>query len=294
MKDGSFAHREAGIAVNVTQPGTINDRVRNCIWNLVHEKLILPRGRKRDDLRAICIAVREYRHTPTDDVAWFEHECISELKGLFTDPDWPWYQPYDLLEFVTFEYLYSPPDPRWASSQSARQREGQRIELARTFNAELARAGSAYRFVAYRLTPITSEVEAHALTEAMALPDKFRGAREHIRAGLESLSKMPEPEIRNCIEESLHAVESALKISTGISTGGVKDAMDQFASRHGIHSALRDAICKLYGYASDKPGLRHPLLAEASDLTAVDARMMIVTASALVNWIVAKDSGLTS
>ncbi len=37
-----------------------------------------------------------------------------------------------------------------------------------------------------------------------------------------------------------------------------------------------------------------PLINEKDNLTGADARLMLITASALVNWIVAKDAGLTT
>lgn len=44
---------------------------------------------------------------------------------------------------------------------------------------------------------------------------------------------------------------------------------------------------KLYGYTSDEDGVRHPILDEVS-VDEADARFMIVTCSAFVNFLVAK------
>ena len=89
-------------------------------------------------------------------------------------------------------------------------------------------------------------------------------------------------------------MESAFKVATGNRGAGLAQAARDFSDEHGVHGALRDSIAGLYGYASDKQGLRHPLLDQANDLTSADARMMIVMASAIVNWVVSKDAGINS
>ncbi len=54
-----------------------------------------------------------------------------------------------------------------------------------------------------------------------------------------------------------------------------------------LHSALREAFNKLYGYTNDAEGIRHALL-EASTLTFDDAKFMLVCCSAFVNFLTAK------
>lgn len=289
MDKNSFSAREGGQDIEFALVGAINERVRMCIWNLVHDRLLPTK-----DLRPVEIALRRYIHWPVDDASYNDYESRQQIRAFYLDSGRAWHFPYDLFEYHAFSMYMSSFSGQNFSSGQIESRENQRSQFAGQLNAELARAGCAYLFVAGLLTPITSSLEADEVRRASSAPAKFHGTREHICAGLDSLAKKPTPEVRNCIEESLHAVESALKVATGVTTGGVKDALDKFATQHAVHGALRDAIKKLYGYASNKPGLRHPLLDEKNDLTPVDARMMLVTASSIVNWIISKDSGLDS
>ncbi len=54
-----------------------------------------------------------------------------------------------------------------------------------------------------------------------------------------------------------------------------------------VHPALREAFKKLYGYTSDAGGIRHALLDE-SNLDFEDAKFMLVSCSAFVNYLRAK------
>jgi len=54
-----------------------------------------------------------------------------------------------------------------------------------------------------------------------------------------------------------------------------------------MHPSLKQGFEKLYGYTSDDDGIRHALLDEAN-LDMEDARFMLVSCSAFVNYLVVK------
>jgi hypothetical protein len=56
-----------------------------------------------------------------------------------------------------------------------------------------------------------------------------------------------------------------------------------------LHSALKKAFNNLYGYTSDAKGIRHALLEEA-ELYPEDAKFMLISCSAFVNYLVSKIS----
>jgi hypothetical protein len=56
-----------------------------------------------------------------------------------------------------------------------------------------------------------------------------------------------------------------------------------------MHPSLKSAFQNLYGYTSDANGIRHALLEEAN-LDFEDAKFMLVSCSAFVNYLVAKAS----
>jgi hypothetical protein len=59
------------------------------------------------------------------------------------------------------------------------------------------------------------------------------------------------------------------------------------AERAKLHAVLKQAFQKLYGYTSDAQGIRHALLDEPT-LDVEDAKFMLVSCSAFVNYLVVK------
>lgn len=58
--------------------------------------------------------------------------------------------------------------------------------------------------------------------------------------------------------------------------------------REPLHPSLRDALVKLYGYTSDKDGIRHPIL-EQKRISFDEAKFMVVVCSAFVNLLLTAD-----
>jgi len=54
-----------------------------------------------------------------------------------------------------------------------------------------------------------------------------------------------------------------------------------------LHPALKSSFSSLYGYTNDADGIRHALL-EESTLDFDDAKFMLVSCSAFVNYLAAK------
>jgi len=54
-----------------------------------------------------------------------------------------------------------------------------------------------------------------------------------------------------------------------------------------LHSDLKHAFQKLYGYTNDSEGIRHALMEEQT-LDVEDAKFMLVSCSAFVNYLVVK------
>ena len=54
-----------------------------------------------------------------------------------------------------------------------------------------------------------------------------------------------------------------------------------------MHPALKLAFKKLYGYTNDKDGIRHSLM-DKDTIDFEDAKYMIVSCSAFVNYVIAK------
>ena len=63
----------------------------------------------------------------------------------------------------------------------------------------------------------------------------------------------------------------------------------QRRSKIELHKSLRNAFDKLYSYTSDAEGIRHALLDE-SNLSFEDAKFMLVSCSAFINYLKVKAS----
>ena len=157
----------------------------------------------------------------------------------------------------------------------------------RNLNAMLEREGSPYRVINGLLAPVTNEAEIAEVTAATTGTDKFSPARDHINEALKHLGARP-PAYADCMKQAASALESALKIAGGDDTGRMAQWLARFEEQYGaLHPALRTAIDKLYGYASDEEGVRHGATAPVT-VGEPEARAMLVTCSALVNFLIRK------
>jgi hypothetical protein len=153
----------------------------------------------------------------------------------------------------------------------------------------LEREKSGYRILDQRLVPIVDANEVASISRAISAGDRFAGAREHMQAAVRLFSKKPDPDYRNSIKEAVSAIESVARVITGNAKATLGDALKKIGERMPIHPALRDAMAKLYGYASDEGGIRHALL-EESNIDEAEAKFMIVACSAFVNFCVQRSA----
>jgi AbiJ N-terminal domain 4 len=182
-----------------------------------------------------------------------------------------WFEVYDLLEFV-------------AQAVTARRDRDQLVGLC---NGILEEEHSGYRFVGGVITEITREEEVAAVEEALAYPGKLRPVAAHLDQALRLLADKKKPDFRNSIKESVSAVEAVCRLITGDQKATLGQALKKIEGRVPLHAALGQSFDRLYGYTSDADGIRHALLEESS-LTFDDAKFMLVSCSAFVNYLVAK------
>jgi hypothetical protein len=89
------------------------------------------------------------------------------------------------------------------------------------------------------------------------------------------------------IKESISAVESAAKSVTGLKKATLDEALKELREKAGLHPALEKAFRSLYGYTSEADGIRHALMEEAN-VRFEDAKFMLVSCSAFVNYLISK------
>ena len=155
------------------------------------------------------------------------------------------------------------------------------------FNETFGQEYVGYRFISGEIVPITDENEVNEIEQACKTP--FDGARTQLQKALCFLSDRENPDYKNCIKESISAVESVCKVISGNEKAALKDALNGLISNGmNIHGSLKTAILALYGYASDEGGIRHAERETESTVTFEEAKFMMVTCSAIVNYLVAE------
>lgn len=160
-------------------------------------------------------------------------------------------------------------------------------EIYNGFNQLFEKEYVGYRFIAGEIVRITDKSESAEIEQACLIP--FDGARTQLQKALGFLSDREHPDYKNCVKESISAVESVCKVISGNEKAALKDAINGLiANGMNIHGSLKSAILALYGYASDEGGIRHAERETESTVTFEEAKFMMVTCSAIVNYLVAE------
>lgn len=156
------------------------------------------------------------------------------------------------------------------------------------FNAILEDEVSAYRILDGLVVPIANKSEMGSISDAMNTP--FEACSIHIAKALELFANREKPDYENSIKESISAVESICSEITGIegaqATLGKTIKKLKDAGMH-IHPAMENAFTSLYGYTSDEGGIRHGSI-DFVEAPSEDAKFMLITCSAFVNYLVEK------
>ena len=74
---------------------------------------------------------------------------------------------------------------------------------------------------------------------------------------------------------------------TGDESSTLGQALKVIDKENNIHPALKDAFSKLYGYTSDKGGIRHAML-EDPKLSSSDAKFFLMSCTSFINYMKSK------
>lgn len=185
----------------------------------------------------------------------------------------PWLEVYDFIEFVAGAY----------------GRPSISLAFVEECNRILKREMSAYRFVRFKLVRITSEQELAAIEDALHTASPIQPVRDHLQNALSLLSDRKSPDYRNSMKESISAVEAVCQLLAGDPHATLGSALNaiQKSGKVELHSALKDAMTKLYGYTSDADGIRHALK-DTSTVDYEDAMFMLTVCAGYVSYLTAK------
>ena len=160
-------------------------------------------------------------------------------------------------------------------------------EMYKTLNSLFEKEYVGYRFISGKITPITDKSETQEIEQACKIP--FDGARTQLQKALGFLSDRENSDYKNSIKESISAVESVCKVIANKPKAELGDALKALiAEGYPIQGALKTGILALYGYTCEAGGIRHAERETESTVTFEEAKFMMVTCSAIVNYLVAE------
>ena len=163
-----------------------------------------------------------------------------------------------------------------------------KTQRIKQYNEVLEQEKAGYRIVAGEVAPITNELEIQNIEQAVNT--SYVSVNQHIKKALTLYADLKAPDYENSVKESISAVEAMCCIITGMSgtqaTLGSAIKKLQSSGVH-IHSAMEKAFLALYGYTSDENGIRHGGI-DFKSVPAEDAKYMLISCSAFVNYLIEK------
>lgn len=215
------------------------------------------------------------------DLYELENEDIRELLMNQINRIWyaqQWYTYYDILEIIL---SFSVLDSKVIGSNEKEKITNFKNGVNKIFLEE----NIGYRIINNQVVDITNEEEIDEIEKAM--DSIFDTVNNHFEKALLFYSDRKNPDYKNSIKESISAVESMCciiceeKVELGKALGKLE--------KNGIyiHGAMKNGFQALYGYASDESGIRHGGI-EDKEVTEEDAKFMLVTCSAFVNYLKVK------
>jgi len=259
------------------QIDSITSDLRIRIWNVLDYYYWKSNERKKFPLlkgysRILFTRLwHNYFKEPVDTLTFKWNRDLSKVRFRFFNCDW--FELYDFIEFVANEY----PD------------EEKNEKFKNTCNEVLEEEISAYRFVGKQIVQINSKEEISEIEKSLETP--FTTVSAHIETALCLMADRKTPDYRNSIKESISAVEAICQIIAKDDNATLTKALGVIEKKLALNINLKDAFRNLYYYTSSAEGIRHALgFMEQPNLNLEDARFMLISCSAFINYLITKAS----
>lgn len=257
---------------------SMDQNLRNSLWNGLQIHFLDVIQYETSKFNQVCkVLWLDFFIKPIDTIPAVKQYKLDELKKWFFKAEW--YEVYDLMEFMSntdFNALYI------AISFKI-------DEYINFCNNIFEREFAGYRFVNNKISPITNDLEISEIETAISASfTPAAGANIHLTNALDKLSDKVNPDYRNSIKESISAVESVAKSISKGSNDSLGGALDKIKGKIKMHQALERGFKQLYGYTSDAGGIRHALMDNTTACDFEDAKYMLVSCSAFINYLLAK------
>lgn len=215
------------------------------------------------------------------DLYELENEDIRDLLMNQINRIWyaqQWYTYYDILEIIL---SFSVSDSKLIGGNEKEKISNFKNDVNKIFVEE----NIGYRIIDNQVVNITTEEEINEIEKAM--DSVFDSVNNHLEKALSFYSDRKNPDYKNSIKESITAVESMCCIICGekVELGKALGRLEKNGIY--IHGAMKNGFQALYGYTSDESGIRHGGI-EDKEVTEEDAKFMLVSCSAFVNYLKVK------
>lgn len=246
------------------------ESLRNRIWNVFYYRIF----KRLDDMVNkwtppwTYVFIKEiWSRIFKDDIAIIEQYAgpISRIKYFLSHCKW--FEVYDFIELFAVSY----------------EEDIERGKILNELNDVFIEEKTFYRIINNILVPLTSEEEIAEIEKVLNISYKFKPISDHLSKALEYFSKRPESDNANSIKESISAVESLVQIILG-----EKGTLSDLINKLNVHPAMKKGFEKLYSWTSDDSGIRHGEFGESFPCDESEARYMLVTCSAFLNYVMAK------
>lgn len=261
---------------DIVQTNDLNERTRNKIYSVISEKF--------DDLYI------DYSNTLKDKfVEYLYKELFSK-----TERDIPmWGNDYDYdtvfntIYAIIIEYDYTDIFTFIegiitffvVADKITYNRYNYKNEYIKSISNVFKNENVNYKIINNKITDIVNEQQINSIEETLNNP--YKEVSGHYAKAIEQLYSVKD--FDNSIKESISSVESMCQILTQNSKATLGDALKLLKDK--IHPALKSAFEKLYGYTSDANGIRHANGLGEGDSTFEEAKYMLVSCSAFVNYL---------
>lgn len=268
---GGFSERK-GIKhfSDIVQTNDLNTRTRNKLYNVIYK--LLTNEDNYFSRGIVAYIYTEIFSLPSDDIPLQGYgigvdygEIFEVIKNIFDKKEYN--EIFDFIEGIiqaiqNLEHYY--------------YQKGQFIE---DINNVFINENVNYRIINSIITDIVNEEEIKSIEET--LENKYSIVSLHYAKAIEQLYKVRDYD--NSIKESISTVESMCQILTKNDKATLGDALKLL--KDNIHPAMKSAFDKLYGYTSDANGIRHANGLGEGDSTFEEAKYMLISCSAFVNYL---------
>lgn len=273
----NFSERLGYKPVKAIQFESVSDALRNRIWNLFYLADIQRGGLGSKRVQKAFTGQPAIEDLVMDKLGFtltvaelrFENKKLKLLQDHLLKC--PWNEVYEFVE-----------------AHIASVDEEDRAKRMKEYNSLFETEKSGYRFLNGELASITNREEIETFEKAGETP--YASVNKHIQKAIALYSDVNSPDYENSVKESISAVEALCSIITG-ETGSqatlgkmLKHLEDKGVK---IPQAMKNAYSALYGYASEEGGIRHGSK-EFQGVPAEDAKYMLVSCSAFVNYLIEK------